>query len=236
MSSITIPWPDGGPLSETQWRKRMEDLADRAAAMIGRLDVPLQDQATLATQFFGVAWSAVSPEVVYASAHASLAVGQNLLVSQTPAAQLVEISERLEAVWLAAQSDPTAGIASVGPLLLERGPWPDHVPQTRRRKPKPVAEALEPAAPAPAADADDLPLACSEAEPPAAVPADLELEPGVEELELELQPVAAEPPESPAAVPEPLPALGAAAAFGFGRQVRNRINAGKGVSSTASTV
>ncbi len=39
----------------------------------------------------------------------------------------------------------------------------------------------------------------------------------------------------PAAVPGPLPALGAAAAFGFGRQLRMHIKASKGVSSTAST-
>jgi len=43
-------------------------------------------------------------------------------------------------------------------------------------------------------------------------------------------------PTAPAAVPGPLPALGAAAAFGYSRQLRKPIKASKGVSSTASTV
>jgi len=215
VSTIEVAWPDGGPLSETQWRERLESLAQSAESQLQHPhETTLQDRARLAVEWLGLCWSGFSAGTIAASCRASLLVGENVIVAAAPVDQIVE---HLDGIWQQADADPAAVVEVLVPML-ETGPVPDQKPRNRRRRPKvqavepealePAAEvlAVKPAAPSPAADADDLPLACSEAEPPAAVPADLEPEPAVEELELELQPVAAEPPESPAAVPEPTPA------------------------------
>jgi hypothetical protein len=186
MSSINVDWPTA-PLSETQWRRRLEDLAERCeAAMLAPHETTLQDQATLAVHWLGLCWSGFSPATIAASCRGSLLVGENIVVAPAPCDQ---IAERLALIWQQADADADAAAVAVEvpAPMLELGPVPDHVPQTRRRKPKPEPEALEPAAPAPAA----------------ADAADLEAEHAVEALELELQPGLEELEPEP--LDEPLP-------------------------------
>jgi hypothetical protein len=159
VSTIEVAWPTA-PLTEKQWRERVESLAEQAEAMIGRKDVGVQAQGRLAVEFTGLLWPALSAEVVAGSARASLLLGPpGVVLSSAPADQVQEIAERLDAIWAAAQTDPAAAVVEVPAVLLELPP-PDEVRprKPRRRGPKP-----EPAAPAPAADdPDELPAAWRE--------------------------------------------------------------------------
>jgi hypothetical protein len=140
MSTITVDWPDGGHLSETMWRRRLADLADRAESQLTNHDATLQERATLAVQWLGLCWSGFSAATIAASARGSLLVGENIVVAPAPADQ---IAERLAMLWRQADADAVA--VEVPMPLLERGPVPDHVPGTRR--PRAKVPAKEPEAP-----------------------------------------------------------------------------------------
>lgn len=137
MTTIEVPWPTA-PLSEAGWRTRMTDLAERAESMVGR-PCTLQDQAQLAVHWLGLCWSGMSPETIAASCRASLLLGTNVVMATDPASQLAEVAERLDAVWEAAQADPSAALLEVAPPLL------DLPPRDRPPEPLPVAEVPEPA-------------------------------------------------------------------------------------------
>jgi hypothetical protein len=148
-TEITIAWPTA-PLTEQQWRTRLEALAVEAEGMIGKT-TSLQAQAQLALHWIGLCWPAVSAEVIAGSCRASLLLGPpGVVMSSAPADQLQEIADRLDAIWEAARDDASAEVATVGPPLLELPPGA-YAPKGRppRVEPKPVP-VVEPEPPAPA--------------------------------------------------------------------------------------
>ena len=195
MAQITLDWPQA-PLSEVQWRARMENLAERAERLIGRSDITLQARARLACEWLGLAWSGFSPATIAASARGSLMLGENLVFAAAPADQ---IAERLDLIWqeARAQDDPVDGVVEAPALLLELPHRPANRPNTRRRKkPEPddiaLGDLLEGDAALEPADLSDL--------------ADDEFEALDLVDRLELVP---EPAPDPVADPDPLPvALG----------------------------
>jgi hypothetical protein len=149
MTQITLDWPSS-PLSEKQWRDRMEATAEAAEKMIGRTVSQLQ-LAQLVMHWIGVAWPAISAETIAASCRASLLVGApGVVVATAPADQLAEIHERLDRIWEQAQADPAAAVLEVHPPLIDLPPLAE--PRRRRgRRWPPKAEAE------PAADPEPLP-------------------------------------------------------------------------------
>jgi len=150
---ITIIWPTAA-LTPEAWRRRVEDLATQAESMIGK-QCSLQDLAQLALSWAGLCWSGFSPEVIAGSARASLLLNQSVVMAAEPADQLAEISERLDAVWEAAQSDPSAAVVNVAPPFIELPPA--EPVQRKRRKKEPDQDALKLEHEEPAADPEPLP-------------------------------------------------------------------------------
>jgi len=120
LTQISLDWPTAAITPEA-WRRRVEDLAAQAERMIGK-QCSLQQQAQLALSWAGLCWSGFSPETVAASARASLLLGESVVMATAPADQLQEIAERLDHVWQAAQSDPSAAVATVMPPLIDLPP------------------------------------------------------------------------------------------------------------------
>lgn len=120
--SISVSWPTA-PLTEQQWRNHVEALALEAEGMVGKA-CGLQAQARLAVWWLGLCWPGMSPETIAASARASLLLGHNVVMATDPASQLLEVHERLDQIWAAAQSDPAAAVATVAPPLLDLPPPP----------------------------------------------------------------------------------------------------------------
>jgi hypothetical protein len=129
MSEITVDWPSGAAMTPDQWKRRLEDLATQAERMVGK-QCSLQDQAQLALTWLGLCWHGFSAETIAASCRASLLLGQSVVMAAAPADQLVEIAERLDAIWEAAQADPAAGVVTVAPLVE----LPPAEPRRRRGK------------------------------------------------------------------------------------------------------
>lgn len=137
MSEISVPWPTS-PLSEVGWRRRVEDLATEAEALVGRPCGP-QQSARLAIQFVGLLWPALSPEVVAGSCRASLLLGApGVLMAPAPVDQLAEVAERMDQLWEQAQ----AATVEAPVLLLEQPPTPSTPPAPSA--PEPAHLELEP--------------------------------------------------------------------------------------------
>jgi len=193
-------WPNG-PISEAEWRQRMADLATEAEGLIGRRPT-LQQACRLAMQWAGLAWAAMSPEVIAMSCRASLLPGMGppgVVVAEGLPDQLDEISDRLDAIFEAGRSDPSALVVQQQPPVIFRPPAEGDKPRGRPKpaQPRPTLRpAAERMAPRPA---EPEPL---EAAPPAdpeplQLPEPLELPPPLELPEpLELPP--------PLELPEPL--------------------------------
>ena len=154
MQELVINWPTAA-ITPQQWRERVEDLAAQAERMIGRR-CTLQDLARLAVEWCGLCWSGFSPEVIAASARASLLLGENVVLSQSANHQLAEIFDRLEQITEAAQDDPSAAVATVPPPLLEL-PAAEPLKMSRRRA-KPEVEAEVEAEVEPEVEAEVEPL------------------------------------------------------------------------------
>jgi hypothetical protein len=123
--SISVAWPPTG-LGEPGWRTRLECLATRSEALIGK-HCRLSDTAGLALELVGLLWPVLgAPETVAATCRASLLVGAPGMVAASSAAdQLAEVHSRLDAIWEAAQEDPAAGVVELPPpLLVEIKPVP----------------------------------------------------------------------------------------------------------------
>jgi hypothetical protein len=117
-NTITVEWP-ALPIGEPGWRTRLECLATRAEALVGR-KCSLQQTAEMALELFGLVWPAFGPETVAASARAAALLGLPVVMSSAPAEQCREIAERLEDIWQAAQDDPSVCVVEVGPPLLQQ--------------------------------------------------------------------------------------------------------------------
>jgi hypothetical protein len=177
-NTITVEWP-ALPIGEPGWRTRLESLAERSEALIGK-DCSLHKTAGLALELLGLMWPVLgAAETVAATCRASLLLGApGVLMATAPADQVQEIAARLDAIWQQAQNDPAAGMVELPPpLLSEIKPVPYEL--AAAVEPPAVIEALvEPAAAeaskvghvqhlegvadtasAPAADPDELPEA-----------------------------------------------------------------------------
>jgi hypothetical protein len=165
---ISVDWPPA-PLSESGWRRRTAELASKAESLVGR-PCSLQQTAELALELIGLAWPALGPETVAATARASLLLGVPVLMATAPADQFQEIADRLDQIWQQAQASPAAGVVQLPqPMLSEVRPdaGPPRARAPRRAKPADPAPDTEPAGvreqepePAPAAeDPDALPPA-----------------------------------------------------------------------------
>jgi hypothetical protein len=140
-NTISVPWPPLA-LGEAGWKSRLESIATQAEALVGRKVVSMQASAELALELFGLIWPAYGPETVAATARASLLLNMPVVMASTPADQLQEIAERLDAIWEAAQSDPAAAVVTVPAPLLQRVQEPQSRPGRKRAEPDP-----EPTAP-----------------------------------------------------------------------------------------
>ena len=170
--SISVAWPPTG-LGEPGWRTRLECLATRSEALIGK-HCRLSDTAGLALELVGLLWPVLgAPETVAATCRASLLVGAPGVVAASSAAdQLAEVHSRLDEIWQAAQEDPAAGVVELHPpLLIEVKPVPyelagkvkpepepdtNELPeawQTEPQPPAPLPVVIEPTAPAPTPEA-----------------------------------------------------------------------------------
>jgi len=144
-STIEILWPPAG-LSEQGWRDRVEHLATRAEALIGR-KCTLQQTAELAVEFLGLAWGAFSPETIAGSARASLAVGPPGLLLAAPALdQAAEIAARLDRLWEVAQVDPAAAVVTLAPPMMQQVVPPGKKAGRPKRLPEPelITQSAEP--------------------------------------------------------------------------------------------
>ena len=117
-NTITVEWPPM-PLGEPGWRTRLECLATRAEALIGR-NCSLPKTAGMALELVGLLWPVLgSAETVAATCRASLLVGAPGIVAASSAAnQLAEVHERVAAIWEAAQNDPAAGRVELPPPVM----------------------------------------------------------------------------------------------------------------------
>ena len=116
--SITVPWP-ALPLGEPGWRTRLESLAERSEALIGR-KCGLSKTAEMALELCGLLWPVLgAAETVAATCRASLLVGAPGIVAASSAAdQLAEVHARLDAIWQQAQGDPAAGLVELPPPVM----------------------------------------------------------------------------------------------------------------------
>lgn len=110
-------WPPLA-LNEQGWRQRLDDLAGEAEQLVGRT-VGLQQTAELGLQLIGLVWPALSPETVAASCRASALLGVPVVMSTAPADQVQEVAERLDAIYAAAQSDPSAALVELAAPMLQ---------------------------------------------------------------------------------------------------------------------
>jgi transcriptional regulator with XRE-family HTH domain len=138
-------WPSG-PISEAEWRQRMDDLATEAEALIGRRPT-LQQSCRLAMQWAGLCWPAMSPEVIAASCRASLLPGcgpPGVVVGGAIPDQLDEIWERLDAIFEAGRADPSALIVEQKPPTIIRPPTNrDHAKPYRAKRAQFEAQGVE---------------------------------------------------------------------------------------------
>ena len=177
--TLTVPWP-ALPIGEPGWRTRLESLAERSEALIGRSCRPT-DTARLALELVGLMWPVLgAAETVAATCRASLLVGAPGIVAASPAAdQLAEVHDRLDAIWQQAQNDPAAGVVALPPPVMnEVKPVPyeladppavieviEPVPEElaaaewANQEHAPDLEGVADTAPAPAEDDDELPAA-----------------------------------------------------------------------------
>jgi hypothetical protein len=153
--TISVSWP-GAPLSESGWRRRIEELAVKAESLIGHR-CSLQDTADLALRLTGLMWPVLgAPETVAATCRASLMLGApGCIASSSPGDQWAEVHSRLDEIWEQAQQHPAAGVVVVPQPVLSEVRADIAPPKARRpRRAKPVA-----VEPAPAEDLDELPAA-----------------------------------------------------------------------------
>ena len=117
-NTITVEWP-ALPIGEPGWRTRLECLATRAEALVGR-KCSLQQTAEMALELVGLMWPVLgSAETVAATCRASLLVGAPGIVAASSASnQLTEVHDRLDAIWEAAQNDPAAGVVELPPPVM----------------------------------------------------------------------------------------------------------------------
>lgn len=117
-NTLTVEWP-ALPIGEPGWRTRLESLAERSEALIGK-DCSLYKTAGLALELVGLMWPVIgSAETVAATCRASLLVGAPGIVAASSAAnQLTEVHDRLDAIWEAAQNDPAAGRVELPPPVM----------------------------------------------------------------------------------------------------------------------
>ncbi len=148
---ISVSWPPIS-LSPDGWRRRLEDLAVEAEALVGRC-CNLQQSAELALQWVGLCWAGMSPETIAASCRASLLLERSVVMSAAPADQVQEIAERLDRIWQEAQADPSGAVVTLpGPPILQHLTTEKQSAQLGRQKKKKVLEpeevvALEPGLP-----------------------------------------------------------------------------------------
>ena len=162
-NTITVEWP-ALPIGEPGWRTRLECLATRAEALVGR-KCSLQQTAGMALELVGLLWPVIgSAETVAACCRASLLVGAPGIVAASSAAdQLAEVHARLDAIWQQAQSDPAAGLVELPPPVMnEIKPVPYEL--AAAVEPPAVIEVIEALVepetePAPAEAPDELPEA-----------------------------------------------------------------------------
>jgi hypothetical protein len=139
--TLTVSWPPTG-LGEPGWRTRLECLATRAEALIGR-KCRLSETAGLALELVGLLWPVLgAPETVACCARASLLVGAPGVVAASSAAdQLAEVHSRLDEIWQAAQEDPAAGVVELHPpLLVEIKPVPYELGGEVKPEPEPLVD------------------------------------------------------------------------------------------------
>jgi hypothetical protein len=185
---ITVSWPPLA-LGTAGWIERLNDLASDAERLVGLKVVTLQRTAELGLAMVGLLWPGFSPETVAASCRASALLGVPVVMSTAPADQCAEIAERLDAIYAAAQADPSAGLVEVPAPMLQQVKAPvlkrgrkRLEPEDRPAEPEQITQAVlvddpvEPPAPepAPSEDPDELPAAwrdCATPEPAPEPPA-----------------------------------------------------------------
>ena len=205
-TTISVLWP-AVQLSETGWRQRVEDLAQRSEALIGRRQITLQQTAELGLEMIGLIWPAIGPETVAASCRASLAVGPpGLLMAASGGDQWAEIHQRLDDIFAAAQADPSVALVEMPSPLLQRV-----IPESHAGRPRRVRAQHQVDEPGLITESVEADHPVELAEPPDQVAADhpVELEP-ITQAEPEDHPVAPQylpewvSEDHPAELPEPL--------------------------------
>ena len=145
---IEVPWPPLA-LNDTGWIERLNDLAAEAEQLVGK-PVTLQRTAELGMQMAGLLWPGFSPETVAASCRASALLGVPVVMSAAPADQVQEVAERLDAIYAAAQADPSAGLVELPPPMLQEVKAPvlkrgrkRLEPEDHPVDPEPITQAVE---------------------------------------------------------------------------------------------
>lgn len=115
--TISVIWPPLA-LNDAGWLQRLDELATQAEELVGK-PVTLQQTAELGLQLIGLVWPALSPETIAASCRASALLGVPVVMSTAPADQVQEVAERLDAIYAAAQSDPSAALVELAAPMLQ---------------------------------------------------------------------------------------------------------------------
>jgi hypothetical protein len=204
VSEISVLWPPAG-LSETGWRNRVEDLAQRSEALIGKRQIRLQDSASLALEMIGLLWPAIGPETVAASCRASLVMGVPGILASSPFDQAAEIHSRLDDIYAAAQADPAAAVVERPSVMLQRIVPESHAGRPRRVRSQPQVSEPEPPDQALEDHPGDAELITQavEADQPSELPEPPEREP--EDHPVELEPITQAEPEDHPVAPQYLP-------------------------------
>jgi hypothetical protein len=142
---ISVDWPPA-PLSESGWRRRIEELAVRAESLVGR-PCSLQQTAELCMELVGLVWPALGEaSTVAATCRASLVMGRPgagglTITSKRPAAPLQQRKAR--GVGLSCDCHRTGPCSAPGAgLPSEAQLKPSQLPQGRRHPRRGEAAAL----------------------------------------------------------------------------------------------
>jgi hypothetical protein len=153
-----------------EWQQHLQDLSDRAEKMLKSRTAGINEHAQLAVDALKVLWSGWTPELVYASCQASLAVKTAVVTGRPVAWQLQEIEDHLQDFYEQSQQQPMAPdpVSIMLPeLLLPPGSLPEPSepkPVGRRRRTEPEGE------PDPIVEPDPDPVVLPDPEPVAELP------------------------------------------------------------------
>jgi hypothetical protein len=169
---MSTPLPAQADAAE--WAEHLQSLSDRAERMLKAKNGNINDHAALAVDALKVLWSGWSPELIYASCQASLAVGTPVVSGRPVAQQLVEIEEHLQDFYEQSQQQPVAPdpvslmpVQMMVPPGTYQRPEPKKAGRRPRQQPEPEGE------PDPVIEPDPDPVVLVELEPVAAELPDL---------------------------------------------------------------